>query len=181
MSEPDIFFTRFRSAAWSDPCFISLGRLLALSQRVESHCRSLALLLGVKFTETSPLESGETLRAFCDAIRKQKLHKHIADIAAFFGNESQLCEILDAARNARNEIAHEVTLGFEHWAYDESLMPDESTGIRELATHLARADHLLCTISSALTKEPMLTGQAYRSYPDRLVEWVCNTDNGEPW
>src|SRR5262245_49460014 len=120
---------------------MSLGRLLALSQRVESGCRALALhfhILRNLADEPSPLESEETMRALCDAVWRQKLHKHIANIAIFYGNESQLCEILDAARNARNEVAHEVTLGFEHWAYDESLMPEESTRIRELATILAR-------------------------------------------
>jgi hypothetical protein len=57
MSAPDIFFLRFQNAPWSDPCFMSLGRLLALSQRVESHCRSLALYVKMRLSAPSPLES----------------------------------------------------------------------------------------------------------------------------
>jgi len=60
-------------------------------------------------------------------------------------------------------------------------MSRESEGIRELATILARADHLLCTIGSVLSKEPLLRGEVNRSYQDRLVAWVCDTDNGESW
>ena len=158
-------------------CFISLGRLLALSQRVESGCRSLALHVKMRL-DPSPLESEEALREFCDAVWKQKLHQHVAYLASLYGSEFQLCEILNAARIARNEVAHDVTLGFEHWAYDESVMSRESKGIRELATIFARADHLLCTIASVLSKEPLLRGEANRSYQDRLVAWVCDTDNG---
>jgi hypothetical protein len=119
--------------------------------------------------------------AFCDAVWKQKLHEHVGYLATLYGNESQLRDILDAARSARNEVAHDVTLGFEHWAYDESLISEESTRIRELATILARADHLLSTIGSVLSKEPMLSREANRSYSERLVAWVCDTDNGESW
>jgi hypothetical protein len=62
MGAPDIFFTRFQNAPWSDPCFISLGRLLALSQRVESHCRALALLMRMRLADPSPLRSEHELR-----------------------------------------------------------------------------------------------------------------------
>jgi hypothetical protein len=85
------------------------------------------------------------------------------------------------SRMARNEVAHQVALGFEHWAYDEALMSEQSARIRELATALARADHLLCTLESVFFKEPMPIGEAYRTYSERLVTWVCNTDNCDPW
>jgi hypothetical protein len=102
MSAPDIFFLRFQNAPWSDPCFMSLGRLLALSQRVESHCRSLALYVKMRLSAPSPLESEEALHAFCEDV-------------------------------------------------------------------------------SVLSKKPMPSGEAYRTYSERLVTWVCNTDNGDPW
>jgi len=175
---------------------MSLGRLLALSQRVESHCRSLALYLNVRLAAPSPLESEAALDAFCEDVWKQTFYSHIAYLSGLYVSESdvneselykmltkKLYEILDEARIARNEVAHEVALGFEHWAHDESLMSKESTRIRELATALARADHLLCILESVLSKEeePTSSDETYRTYTERLVTWVCNTDNGDPW
>jgi hypothetical protein len=181
MAPPDIFFLRFQDAPWSDPCFMSLGRLVALSQRVESHCRSLALHVKMRLAVPSPLKSEEALHAFCEDVWKQTLHANIAYLSRLCGSQAELYKILDEGRIARNEVAHSVALGFEHWAYDESLISEKSARIRELATALARADHLLCTLDSFLSKEPMPTGERYRTYSDRLVTWVCNTDNGDPW
>ena len=181
MGTPDIFFFPPKGAPWSQPCFVSLGRLLALSQRVESHCRTLALHIKLRLAGPSPLESEAALRAFSESLWKQTLNEHVTYLTNFYGSEPELHAILDRARIARNEVAHEVSLGFEHWAYDESLMLEERDRIRELAVTLARADHLTCTIASVFSKEPLPVGDAYRKYPERLVEWVCNTDNGEPW
>jgi len=181
MGAPDIFFLRFQDAPWSDPCFMSFGRLLALAQRVESHCHSLALHVKLRLAAPSPLESEEALHAFCEDVWKRTFHAHITYLSRLCGSESELNKILDEARIARNEVAHNVALGFEHWAYDEALMSEQSARIRELATALARADHLLCTLESVLSKEPMPIGEAHRTYSERLVTWVCNTDNGDPW
>jgi hypothetical protein len=181
MGTPDIFFFPPKGAPWSQPCFVSLGRLLALSQRVESHCRTLALHIKLRLAGPSPLESEAALRAFSESLWKQTLNEHVTYLTNFYGSEPELHAILDRARIARNEVAHEVSLGFEHWAYDESLMLEERDRIRELAVTLARADHLTCTIASVLSNEPLPVGEAYRKYPERLTEWVCNTDNGEPW
>ena len=181
MGVPDIFFLPFQDAPWSDPCFMSLGRLLALSQRLESHCRSLALHFKVRLAAPSPLESEAALHGFCEDVWKQTLHAHIAYLSRLCGSESDLYKILDEARIARNEVAHDVTLGFEHWAYDESLVSEANALIRELATALARADHLLCALESVLSKKPMPSGEGYRRYSERLVTWVCNTNAGDPW
>jgi hypothetical protein len=181
MAAPDIFFLRSEDAVWSDPCFTSLGRLLALAQRVESHCRSLALHAKMRLAAPSPLDSEEALHAFSEDVWKRTFHAHVTYLSRLCAGESELYKILDEARIARNEVAHDVALGFEHWAYDEALMSEQSARIRELATALARADHLLCTLESIVSHQPMPIGEAYRAYSERLVTWVCNTDNGDPW
>jgi hypothetical protein len=136
----------------------------------------------MRLTVPSPLESEAALRAFSESLWKQRLHQHVTYLAKFYGSEPELHAILDQARDARNEVAHNVSLGFEHWAYDESLsLEEERDRIRELAITLARADHLTCTIASVISNEPLPVDEAYRKYAERLVEWVCNTDNGEPW
>jgi hypothetical protein len=112
---------------------------------------------------------------------KRTFHAHVTYLSRLCAGESELYKILDEARIARNEVAHDVALGFEHWAYDEALMSEQSARIRELATALARADHLLCTLEPIVSHQPMPIGEAYRAYSERLVTWVCNTDNGDPW
>jgi hypothetical protein len=181
MASPEIFFLRFQDAPWSDPCFISLGRLLALSQRIESKCRSLALHVKMRLAAASPLESEEALHAFCNVVWNQTLHAHIATVSKLYGSESEIYKTLDGARIARNKVAHDVALGFEQWAYCESLMSEQSARIRELATVLARADNLLSTLESVFSNEPMPSGEAYLAYSERLVTWVCNTDDGNRW
>jgi hypothetical protein len=136
MGAPDIFFHPPEGAPWSEPCFVSLGRLHALSQRVESHCRALALHIKMGLAVPSPLESEAALQAFCEHVWKQTLHDHVTHLAEHYGSESQLYAILGQARIARNEVAHDVSLGFEHWAYDESLMMEERDRISRACNHI---------------------------------------------
>lgn len=87
--------------------------------------------------------------------------------------------ILNRARIARNEIAHELTLGLDRnidsipGSYIQNLMER----LKELIKSLAEADRIISVISSVVTHEHLPNRKFLEEYPQFIEKWV--TDIGE--
>src|SRR6266516_6728581 len=118
---PDIFYFDFEYNEELEPYFAAYGRLLALAQRFESGCCSLAYIVFRKRNPEIILGGEEALRRSLTDIYKQKLVQHIRIVT---GDEEETRSMLDAARGARNRFAHESTLGYEHWIHEREKFPE---------------------------------------------------------
>ncbi len=162
----------FERTAWADAHYAAIGRALTFSTRFEANCKVLNILLGVKNT----LGSEEDIKDFVERTNRLMLNKHISSIV---GNNNELKDILDKARLARNEIAHELTLGLYHFidTLPESHIQEIIESLKELIKSIAEADRIISLILSIETNEQIPSPKFLKEYPNRIERWV--TDIGE--
>jgi hypothetical protein len=173
--KPDIFMDDFERTVWADAHYAAIGRGLTFATRFEALCKTLNTMLSVK-SERSSLDSEDDIRDFVERIYKCSLAQHIASIG---GNKNTLKPILNNARIARNEIAHEITLGLDRsidsisGPYVQNLMER----LKELIKSLAKADRIISVILSVVTHEHLPNREFIEEYPQFIENWV--TDIGE--
>jgi hypothetical protein len=173
--QPDTFFFPPTKAEHANVVFAILGRALALAARFESGCRALSSFIQLK-EEPSPLDSEESLRAFSDRLARTQLAQVTRHLADHITPHISVFEVLNQARMARNEVVHELPLGFEYWAYDENPWDDQLRALRKAVQLIAGGDQLVSLVVSEITNEPLPTVAAIQEYPNTLTEWVCSLE-----
>jgi len=168
--KPDIFMNEFERTKWADAHYAAIGRALTFATRFEALCKTLNIMLGVK-ENRSVLESEDDIRAFVDRLHKRRLAQHISSIV---GNENELKDILEKARLARNEIAHDLALGLDRSidSLPESAVQHLMERLKELVKTLAEADRIVSLISSVLTNEHLPVPEFLKNYPRLVEQWV---------
>jgi len=162
---------------FSDECYGAFGRALYVAQHFEANCRALATLLDVKKARASgdvgSLDDPEFIE-FISGLWNRSLGSNI-NILRNYGFPGDVCSLLDKARGARNVVAHEIALGIEH-KIEEHLGRKEI--LREIARevkHIAEGDMITGFLIQYVTNEPYPLSSYFRDYPDKVVEWVCET------
>ncbi len=130
------------------------------------------MLLGLR---GSLLDSEESLRIYCDRFNKDTtLNKHIITIQKHLHLEIDQFQVLDHARQARNDIAHELTLGFEAWSTIDDAQTIFHQHLRSTVMAIAEGDRLISLLISLATKSPIPTSSAMRILPEQLLTWVLD-------
>ncbi len=88
--------------------------------------------------------------------------------------ETLITKIKDA-REARNEIAHDLTKGIEHRAEDEKEKGHVMKEVEILVRKIAEADVNVYNLCRVITKEPPY--QDANDYCERAVKWVCEVED----
>ena len=171
--QSEIFFFPPTKANHAGLVFAALGRALALATRFEAGCRSLSALIDLR-GDPAPLRSKEALQVFSEGIARRRLFKATEHISQYAN--VPIFDVLNEARNARNRIVHEQSLGFENWAYEEGLWDEELGALCEAAQKLGRAELLISLASSVLTNTALPTMASLDDYPDMLARWVCSIE-----
>ena len=170
---PAIFIDDFERTEWGDGIYSILGRALSLAAHFESSCRSLADILHLRVGPREVFESEELMKEFLKKLHDRPLKKYISQFAP---SEDDFRCLMDKARYARNEIAHEIPVGM----YDQSGLNHKEQyflkRIRELSMILAEADRAVCFVMTEITNEHMPNNDFLKNYPDRVVKWVCQQD-----
>lgn len=167
---PDVFMDDFERTEWSDGYFGMIGRLLVFATRFEVSVRGLSTLLDLKAT-LDALESPERLEELLDAARKRNLARHIDRLGL---GDGEISEVFRLAREARNEVAHELGRGLDCCLdrLRKTRMVNFEEQLIDLAHALARGDRLACLMISILTKEHIPTGTFLNDYPEIVAHWV---------
>ena len=176
MPESDTFyFPPAHRLPWMDALFAVFGRALALATRFEGGVYALCSLISLR-RDARVLESEDSLRSFSEQLRKGPLAKAARQLADQDSNSFvYVFNVLNDARKARNELVHEATLGFEHWAEDESEAQKQLDHLRIIVRRLAMADRLLSGLATFFSNDPMPTKTALQRYRKMLEEWVFFT------
>lgn len=171
----------FERTEYGDAAFGAIGRLLAIATRFEGNCKALAVLLGCRdTTQASPLRSRQVIESLAEKILKLDLYKVVRRIA---GKQKPVLETLDAARLARNEVAHDLAKGLDR---SPDSLPQEYqlshlARCRELAYEIAEADTIVSLVASVLTGEPIPYGDVHSAYAERVADWVWDSTDMKEW
>ena len=171
--KPDIFMDDFERTEWGDSIYSAIGRALTLATHFESSCRGLVGILQLKTTPHEILESPTGIEEFSAELYRRSLGRNISTLVP---TQDDFRLLLDKARDARNEIAHEIALGIED---QEGLERNEDfllRRIRELSLILAEADRAVCFALTVVTHDHMPNNNFLKEYPEKIARWVCGLE-----
>ena len=171
---PDIFMDDFERTVWADAHYAVIGRALTFATRFDAGCKTLNVMLSVKSKRKS-LSTEDDIRSFVNRLYKHPLAEHIKSIV---GNKNNLKSILDNARFARNEIAHEITLGLDRCIDNlpKVALRHMMKRLKELIKSLAEADKIISLISSIVTHECLPNHDFLSKYPNLVEKWVTEDE-----
>jgi len=170
--KPEIFMDDFERTEGGEAHYAVVGRTLTFASRFEAICKTLSALVGLK-SDRSLLDSEEQLKVFFEQLHRMPLARHLSSLSL---EEESVAAILDEARKARNEIAHEVTLGLDRCL---DSLPEGSINylldrLRILSTRLAEGDKIVSYLASITTNEPIPNVEFLRNYTQMVAGWVCD-------
>jgi len=160
----------FERTECADKVFAAIGRALTLATRFEASCRGLSAILRVKGPSNNILDSEQSLKQFSAKLYRMDLGQHIKYLAP---SENKLWQLLNRARIARNEIAHEITLGLDGQSGLAESENDRISRLRKLSHVIAEADRALCFALTVITGDYLPNNDILREYPNKATEWVC--------
>ena len=169
--KPEIFMDDFERTELSDAHYAAIGRLLTFASRFEAVAKGISLLVGLK-KKRSLIDSDSALNEFIERLRKMPLARHLSDLGLDEGSAGM---VLLAARRARNEIAHTLTIGLDRCL--DRLSREQRVEfvqrLEELAVSLAEGDRVISYLASVSTSEHLPSPNFLNEYPVRVAAWVC--------
>jgi len=168
---------------FSDAAYAAVGRALAFATSFEANCRALAALIGVceamKVRGASDSESVDDLfdRLTQEYWQVRRLRHHETSVVRRYKLPEDVRGILRVGRAARNEIAHEVTLGIAAEIETEEGRSRLLESLRDIVAKIADADRIVCVLLHLDTQEPLPTVAAFEEFPTRVIKWVCDIDS----
>lgn len=174
---------------FSDQCYEVIGRALAYATSFECNCKSLGVI--IKMKQEFDLNNDESVSKLCHQARLPlgfwtkalgKVFREAAkpaiernDVTAGQLTFEPLIAKIKDAREARNEIAHDLTKGIEHRAEDEKEKGHVMKEVEILVRKIAEADVHVYNLCQTITKEPPY--QDANDYCERAVKWVCEIED----
>lgn len=166
-------FNNFERTDFSDDIYSIFGRALTIATRFDSSCKALARLPLAKASliGAHALNNDEYDQVIENIFNKHKNLNRAIDSLGFNGD---IKAILTNAREARNELMHEGTLGVE--------MGFDSMGEDELSMHLEyieiivrkiiKGDALISVLLSIQNKEPISSYPFSEIYENNYSNWI---------
>jgi hypothetical protein len=162
-----------KNAAWTAPVFEATGRALFAAQEFENRCRVLLRLLNlVEIYESATDDPIDSLIARVP--RDKLLGKTIDDLKRHpVFNDEDTAELLKAAKDARNFIAHE-SARFNPVGRRQDVVERMERGLRPKLRDLAIGDHIVSEVLLAIEDRQSTFGISWirERYPDILESWV---------
>ena len=161
---------------FSDQAYGAAGRALAYATAFEALCRTLNSLQHVRDRvgeiRRTIQEPDEAFALAVAEIWDQRLHQHVRNILQYHEYPSDIGTAVKAAKAARNEIAHELTLGLPSTVETDEGRTELLVRLSQLVNALADGYAIIEITSLAETNEPIPTLSSLSSYPSKIVEWV---------
>lgn len=160
--------------------FTACGRALYLAQHFERNLRSVVAALDLRMActsgDVSPSDEEATEMLYDEGLKRglggslrKGLPRHVPDwLREDFTRRMK--PQLDAARKARNRIAHEMLFGIEGIDVRSGDFEDLVERLREDVLTLAKADFSVCYMIQGFNNEPVPSHR--ESYVEDTVKWV---------
>lgn len=175
------FTTSFESNCWSLEALTKMKG--ALDFQDEKSMKRFCRELDKKFLGRRTKDITKTFKKGAEAVAEREdvtLWNEEFDYGTIKGKDmsylvkfsaTNLGKKLEDARKARNEIAHDLTKGIEHYADDDERRKDLIKDVEKLVRRIATADVEVYNLCRLLTKEP--TFKDADTYCEAAVKWVC--------
>ena len=166
-------FDKFERTEFSDDIYSIFGRALTVATRFDASVKSLARrpLMPVVAIARQVLSVEEQDKVFEKVISKYNNLNRAIDSLGFKGDVK---DVLTKARESRNELMHEGTLGActgFHFMNEQDLSR-HLKHIESLVLKIIKGDVLVSTIISVQNKEP-ISGYPFSSeYETKYLNWV---------
>jgi len=153
--------------------FSIIGRALYTAQHLEMNCRAIVGFIHMRLsvTRSGPdvLDNPEFLGQI-EHIWKQTLGRHVNILKDYGFFDEDFRRLLGEAVDARNEIAHFITIGIdEHTDFGSINIFDD---IKPLIRKIATADKFMSGLLHFLNKDPLPTPDLFISYENQVIDWV---------
>jgi|SRR5579864_5841039 len=182
-------------SSWNNRCdafFAAIGKALAVATLFEASCRSLHLSVVLRdilsqaaddgMSKLPPiLESRSAIKTYLNAQGK-KLASHVSLVRQYLDHKhleidilSQITDVLDKARIARNDIAHRASLNFNEWYVDQESMDRAILFLRERVETVVLALQLLSMmlpLLSPIPNSPPPPREEFDAIPATYQAWV---------
>lgn len=165
---------------FSDNSFGIIGRALTFATYFESICRGLSTLIDLKSKHKSgkfSLENDEELQIFLHKLERYILYQHIEKISQYYEFDKDIKSLIHKAKNARNFIVHELTLGIEEIIHTDESRHFIIESLKEKITDIAKANILLIIMICLETHEEIPTPDYLKKYPNMISTWVLDVDD----
>jgi hypothetical protein len=178
---------------YCDRLYGVIGRALAYAQGFEGECKALVAMLKVRgklrtFNRGATDTLEEQIGTIVQKIQELPLGPHIKDLkraikegAAESFDEASATQIsdyfypiLDNAKNARNEIAHDLARGISNSMADQDV-EFFIERVKTLIQQIVEAYLLVFNTTQWLTQEDTM-GERGR-YCEAVIDWVCNIED----
>jgi hypothetical protein len=115
-----------------------------------------------------------TQAAFVQKAAKKSLGTHLNAFGPYFLDLPgiDIGKMLDAGREARNKVAHEIGSGVGEMFTDAAERDVFLEYLQPLIQEIALADRIVCVALSSLSRDPIPTGEFLVKYQDLIASWV---------
>ena len=152
---PPFFYYLTETSQEVNDIFVKIGRALYVATRFESYCRTFNILLDLKSSANKgdlSLEDDDQVNKFVNKILKSSLHNHIIIILESLNHNNDISKLIFNAKNARNYIAHEITLGMEQSIEnDASFWKVKYKEIDDSITKILNAEFIIINMIALVT------------------------------
>ncbi|MEO3684639.1 hypothetical protein ABHN84_20455 [Shewanella vesiculosa] len=166
------FQTDFERTGFTDEIYGVFGRILILTSRFDSACKTLVKLPAIKATVS--LKSIITDEEF-----KQLLNQNLSSFKNLNRAIQSLPEyklgadkVLDKARDSRNELIHSAALGMDRSLDDFDNIDKFMQVIAGFVRELIRGDVVISCLISLSNKEDIPSYFLSKEYENSILKWV---------
>ncbi len=164
----DIFIDDFELTENTEELHAILGRCLILATRFDNLCDHVTKFMKIKEARLALLsEEGFTKFVNSIFIKFPNLNRNINSLPV----EQEVKNVLHVAREARNEVAHSLSIGMTgclDMNVDEN---DFKSQVSSLIMDIAAGDYLISAILSVLNKESV-PNYTENDYKRKIIEWI---------
>jgi hypothetical protein len=164
---------RLERTEFSDEIFSIFGRALAIATRFDSATKSLARLpLFKQAVIAKTALSDDEFHSLVENITKR--YKNLNRAIESLKLDSSIEDLLTKARESRNELIHESTLGVTEGfdSFSEDKLESFLRSISEITLDIIRGDTIISTIISVQNNDPVSEYPFTKVYEDKVVNWV---------
>ncbi|EHR6403340.1 hypothetical protein ORN63_004453 [Vibrio parahaemolyticus] len=165
---PGIYLDDFEITENTEELQAILGRCLIVATRFDHLCDHTSKYLELKNSFAMVVDRQKFDDYAIELIGKfRALYKNIESLPI----SDDVKSILHAAREARNEIAHSLTIGLTGCLDTKIDEGNFKSHVTQLIQEVAVGDYTISVILSLLNKEPLLQ-QSSEDYQNNVVNWV---------